>query len=115
MSANHHPSSIGTTASNPAPAPGFGMELGRFRLKSGVAEAQMRSAYAQLLTRHAAMQPGWRSQHLAKLQDGSFVDVLFAQDQASAEAICASWAGVAECDRFLALIEPQSIEFGTLL
>jgi len=115
MLENHHPSTIDTTPSNRTPAPGFGMELGRFRLKSGVDEAQMRSAYAQVVTGHAAAQPGWRSQHLAKLQDGSFVDLLFAQDQASAQAICASWAGIAQCDRFLALIEPQSIEFGTLL
>jgi hypothetical protein len=94
---------------------GNGIELGRFRLKSGVEEVSMRAAYDAMVSRHLAHQSGWRRQHLVRLQDGIFVDLAFADDREGAEAICAAWAGNADCDRFLSMIEPISMEFGTLV
>lgn len=103
-------------ALDPQPvAAGSGIELGRFRLKPGVEEASMRAAHAAMVSRHLARQPGWRRQHLVTLQDGTFVDLAFASDRDRAEAICAGWIGNAECDRFLSMIEPVSMEFGTIV
>lgn len=92
-----------------------GVEIGRFRLKPGVSEADMRRAHATMVERHLAMQTGWRRQHLIKLDDGVFLDLAFADARVRAETICASWSGQAECDAFLALIEPESMEFGAVL
>lgn len=103
-----------TTAPHPV-ASGNGLEIGRFRLKAGVSEADMRSAHTAMVERHLAAQPGWRRQHLVKLDDGVFLDLAFADARVRAETICASWSGQADCEAFLALIEDESMEFGTLL
>ena len=92
-----------------------GVEIGRFRLKPGVNEADMRNAHATMVERHLAAQTGWRRQHLIKLDDGVFLDLAFADTRIGAETICASWSGQADCDAFLALIEPESMEFGAVL
>ena len=94
---------------------GKGIELGRFRLKSGASEQAMREAYAAMVSEHLSHQPGWQRQHLVKLADGTFVDLAFAENETTAAEICASWQGNADCDAFLALIEPISMEFGTIL
>lgn len=94
---------------------GSGIELGRFRLKPGVDEISMRAAYAAMVSRHLGHQPGWRRQHLVRLQDGTFIDLAFASDQDHAEAICAGWIGNADCEHFLSMIEPVSMEFGTIV
>lgn len=44
-----------------------------------------------------------------------FADLAFADSRSRAEGNCAGWLGQAECDAFLALIEPVSVEFGTVL
>jgi hypothetical protein len=44
-----------------------------------------------------------------------FADLAFADSRSRAEGICAGWLGQADCDAFLALIEPVSVEFGTVL
>ncbi|MCL7996738.1 hypothetical protein M8994_00600 [Brucella sp. 21LCYQ03] len=92
-----------------------GIELGRFRLKSGANEQAMREAYAAMVSKHLSHQPGWQRQHLVKLADGIFVDLAFADNETTATEICASWQGNSDCDAFLALIEPISMEFGTIL
>lgn len=94
---------------------GSGIELGRFRLKPGVEEFSMLAAYEAMVSRHLGNQPGWRRQHLVKLQDGTFLDLAFASDRDRAEAICAGWVGNADCDRFLSMIAPVSMEFGTVV
>lgn len=91
-----------------------GIELGRFRMKPGVDEAAMRAAYAGMIDRHLSRQPGWLRQHLIKLDGGVFVDLVYAETRAGAEALCASWQGQADCTAFLELIEPESMEFGHL-
>ncbi|KMO37270.1 hypothetical protein VQ03_19465 [Methylobacterium tarhaniae] len=115
VSMSHYRAPDSTPDLEPRPvAAGAGVEVGRFRLKPGVREAEMRAAYAAMLAGLAAL-PGWRRQHLVRLADGLFLDLAFAEDQERSEAICAAWAGNPACDRFLALIEPESMEFGTIL
>lgn len=93
---------------------GCGVELGRFRLKPGIDERDMRQAYHHMVGGYLALQPGWKNQYLVSLGNGVFVDIVFADSLASAKAICASWQGQAVCDAFLKLIAPESIEFGAL-
>lgn len=95
-------------------AAGNGIEIGRFRLKPGVTEEDMRRAHAAMLASHLSAQPGWRRQHLVKLDDGIFLDLAFAQTRAQAESICAGWHGQPDCEAFLALIEPEDMRFGTV-
>jgi hypothetical protein len=94
---------------------GNGIEVGRFRLKPGVGEATMRSAYEAMVAVHLKVQPGWRRQLLVKLDDVTFLDLAYADDRAASERICAAWRGFAGCDAFLALIEPLDMSFGTIL
>ena len=105
-------------ASQPAPVgllSGDGMEIGRFRLKAGVAEADMRAAHARMVEQHLSRQPGWLGQRLARLESGTFLDIAIADSRTRAIAICESWQGNADCEAFLALIEPESMEFGELV
>lgn len=96
-------------------ARGCGVELGRFRLKPGINERIMHAAYDAMISRHLVNQSGWRRQHLVKLQDGSFVDLAFASSETDAERICASWVKNEDCDRFLSMIEPLGMEFGSIV
>ena len=91
-----------------------GIEIGRFRLKSEVSEQAMRSVYSQMVDKYLSQQEGWCAQYLVTLQEGVFVDLAFAASQAQAQAICASWQGNKLCEDFLALIEPVSMEFGSV-
>lgn len=99
----------------PAAISASGVELGRFRLKEGVREEDMRAAYTIMVSSHLRRQAGWCAQHLIKLKDGVFVDLALAENPQYAEEICSSWHGNADCEAFLALIEPISMEFGTIL
>jgi hypothetical protein len=92
-----------------------GMEIGRFHLKPGVSEDDMRKAHEHMVARHLSRLPGWRGQRLVRLQDGSFLDLAFADSQESAIRICDSWQGNPDCAAFLALIEPAGIEFGQVI
>lgn len=111
--------SMGHYAANqPAPVgllAGDGLEIGRFRLKPGVTEAQMRAAHAQMVERHLSRQPGWRGQRLLRLDHGVFLDLAVADSRTRAIAICESWTGTADCEAFLALIEAESMEFGEVV
>lgn len=94
--------------------PDEGVELGRFRLRTGASEASLRAAHARMVATHLSQQDGWRGQRLLRLEDGSFVDLAFAASPDAAKAICAAWEGNADCEAFLALIEPVSMEFGSV-
>lgn len=93
---------------------GEGMELGRFRPLSGVTEDVLRAAHTRMIESHLSKQAGWRGQRLVKLEDGSWLDVAFAATREHARSICASWADHSDCGAFLALIEPISMEFGSI-
>jgi hypothetical protein len=92
-----------------------GVELGRFRLKPEVTEDDMRQAYRQMVKGYLSRSAGWQRQHLLKLEDGCFVDVAFSNSAERAKAICSSWQDSVECARFLAMIDPVSMEFGEIV
>ena len=94
---------------------GDGVEMGRFRLRAGVTDAAIRAAHEAMIAAHLSHQSGWRGQRLLRMQDGTYLDLPFAQTQDMAQEICASWVGIAECDAFLAMIEPISMEFGAIV
>lgn len=92
-----------------------GFEIGRFRLKPGVTEAQLIAASRDMEATHLQRQPGFVSHHVVRLDDGLYLDLVFAASRADAERICGSWLGQAQCEAFLALIAPESMLFGTVL
>jgi hypothetical protein len=96
------------------PPVGTGVEIGQFRLKSGVDAEAMRATYRTMREQHLSKQQGWRGQWLIELDDGLFVDLALAADRSRSEAICASWTGAPICDQFLSLIRDPDIRFGTL-
>ncbi|MDF7649999.1 hypothetical protein F3J38_21020 [Pantoea sp. Acro-805] len=94
--------------------PGNGVEIGRFHLREGVSEEALFSAWTRMTSEYLSGEQGWRGQRLLKLQDGSFIDLAFAVNPAYSQSLCDSWAGNPACAAFLDLIEPVSIEFGTI-
>lgn len=96
-------------------SPGSGIEIGHFRLRSGIDEQTMRQAYTKMIANHLSQQPGWCAQRLVQLPDETFMDIAFAITEAQARDICQSWLGNAACEEFLALIDPISMEFGSFL
>ncbi|AYR21496.1 hypothetical protein [Alcaligenes faecalis] len=94
---------------------GSGIEVGQFRLRQGFSEEALRAAHTKMVNKHLSLQPGWLGQRLVRLQDGSFMDIAFATTDTHAQNICRSWAGNADCNTFLDMIEPISMEFGTLI
>lgn len=94
---------------------GEGIELGRFRPRPGVTADMLRAAHARMIESHLSRQAGWRGQRLVKLEDGSWLDLAFAATPDRARMICESWADHPYCGAFLALIEPISMEFGTIV
>lgn len=92
-----------------------GVELGRFRLKAGISENDLQVAHRKMVRLHLSEQSGWHSQKLIKLTDNTFIDLVFADTIEHAQAICASWQGQPVCDAFLAMIDPISMEFGSVL
>lgn len=92
-----------------------GFELGRFRLKTGVTEAELIAASERMEQEHLQLQQGFVSHHLVRMPNGLYLDIAVAETPSDAERICASWKGQPACGAFLALIEAESIEFGTVL
>ena len=97
------------------PTQSYGVEIARFRLKTGVDEQRMRAAYAAMVASHLRAQPGWQGHHLVSLQDGVFVDLTFADTEKRAIEICESWPGNPDCDVFLSMIKLVSMEFGNAM
>jgi hypothetical protein len=95
--------------------PGNGVEIGRFHLKEGVSEETLLNAWSRMTTEYLTGEHGWRGQRLLKLQDGSFIDLAFAANPSRSQSLCESWAGNPLCGAFLDLIEPVSIEFGSVV
>lgn len=94
---------------------GDGMELGRFRLRAGITEEALRAAHLRMTRTHLAQQPGWRGQRLLRMQDGTWCDIAFADSMEAAQTICASWNGNPACEAFLAMIEPVTMKFGSIV
>jgi hypothetical protein len=93
--------------------PGLGLELGRFRLRSGESEAAMRAAHRAMVDGYLSKQEGWVAQSLVALGNGAFVDLAIASSERRSRAICARWAGNPLCEAFLAYVEDPDMAFGT--
>ncbi len=92
-----------------------GFEIGRFHLKPGVTEAALLQAGRRMDREHLQCQAGFVAHHLVRLDDGLYLDLVFADTRADAERLCRSWQGQAHCEAFMALIDPVSIRFGVVL
>ena len=94
-----------------------GVEIGQFRLKEGVSEAEMMAAAETMRAAALSPQTGFVAHKTVALGDGLYLDMALGEDQAAVERICASWAGNPHCEAFLALVEPvaDSMKFGTVL
>ncbi|WP_219115787.1 hypothetical protein [Janthinobacterium sp. UMAB-56] len=92
-----------------------GFEIGHFRLKPGTTESALMAACKQMEVKHLQQQEGFISHQLVRLDDGLYLDLVVALSRSAAERICGSWIGQPECEAFLALIEAESIQFGTML
>lgn len=92
-----------------------GFEIGRFRLKPGTTESTLMAACRQMEAYHLQRQEGFIDHQVIRLDDGLYLDLVVAQSRDAAERICGSWIGQSHCEAFLALIEPESIQFGTIL
>ena len=86
-----------------------GFEIGRFRLKAGATEEALKVASMAMETRHLYAQAGFVAHYVVRLDDGLYLDLVFANSRADAERICNSWRGQVDCEAFLALIEPESM------
>ncbi|WP_374346951.1 hypothetical protein [Chitinimonas sp.] len=86
-----------------------GMELGTFRLKPQVSEAQMLAAARQMEEAFLNNQPGLLAHAILKGADGVYIDLALADSQARAEEICSKWLEDAHALAFLDMIDPESV------
>lgn len=94
---------------------GTGFEIGRFRLKAGISEAEMRRQHAAMVAQDLSQQAGWQGQWLLSIGDGTYIDLAIAKDRASAERICQSWHNLPGPQHFLTLIDPIDMVFADML
>lgn len=96
-----------------ASEPSIGVEIGFFRLRDGVTEAEARAAHARAVNGFLSHQPGWIAERLVKFDGGLYVDLLFAVSEERARAICDLWHGHDDCRRFASMVEDVDMKFGT--
>jgi hypothetical protein len=89
-----------------------GVEVGFFRLKAGITEAQARQAHAKAVDGYLSIQPGWVAQYFIRLDDGLYLDLLFSDSRERAEALCRLWYDHPDCMAFAALVEDVQMQFG---
>ena len=61
-----------------------------------------------------ARQPGFQARELARRPDGTYLDLVWWTDRASAEAATAAYLADPASAQFGAVIDPASLEFGHL-
>lgn len=93
----------------------LGIEIGQFRLKDGVSEAEMLKVYKTMVDAYLSKLSGWENQHLIKTEDDIYMDMAVSESMLKAREICSSWAGNDYCAAFLNLIEPVDMSFGSLI
>lgn len=94
---------------------GQGIEIGRFRLKPGFSEADARAAHRHAIDTFMSRQAGWLAEYMVRFADGTYADVLIAESQARAEAICAMWHGQPACEAFVAMVDVSDLAFGAMM
>lgn len=89
-----------------------GIEVGFFRLKPDVSEAQARAAHAKAIESHLSRQPGWIAEYFVRFDEGLYLDLLLAESRPRAEAICRLWYDHPDCRAFVALVQDVDMKFG---
>jgi hypothetical protein len=92
----------------PCPIAFNGLEFGTFRLKAGMAEADMLAAARIMEDEFLAREEGFLGHAILKGGDGVYADLAFATSQAKAEEICGKWLQNPHALAFLACIDPAS-------
>jgi heme-degrading monooxygenase HmoA len=92
-----------------------GVELGFFRLKVGVTEAQARAAHFKAVDGYLSKQPGWIAEYFVRFDGGLYLDLLLAESRERAEAICGLWRNHPDCLDFVSLIEDVDMSFGSAI
>jgi hypothetical protein len=80
------------------------IELAPFRLADGVTEAELLEASEALQRDFLAGQDGFVRRELLRGKDGSWCDLVYWRDAASAERIMSAVAGSAVCHRYFNLM-----------
>lgn len=101
-------------------APGWGgLEFSHFRLRAGATAADLHYAAREMAQGLYEGRPGFVEHAILHNGQVQYVDLVLADSAARAEALCQSWhsgnepAGYAKaCQRYLALIEPGSVQMG---
>jgi heme-degrading monooxygenase HmoA len=96
-----------------------GLEFSHFRLRAGVTEAALQSAAREMAQGLYEGRPGFVEHTILHNGQGGYVDLVLADSAARAEALCQSWSSGTEpgghakaCQRYLSLIEPDSVQMG---
>ncbi|TCB76802.1 hypothetical protein [Acinetobacter sp. ANC 4177] len=91
------------------------IEVGMFKLKNGIELQDATLAYQNMIKHFLSKQTGWEAQSLIFLENGTLIDLAWAETIDVSKLICSLWGSSKECLEFLALIEPISMEFGRVI
>ena len=95
----------------PLPTGSFGgCEIAMFRPRAGVSDQALRDACQRMRAEFLSEQAGFIDHALIGRADGMYADVVFADTQADAEAICSLFMQHPACLAYLELIEPGTPE-----
>lgn len=96
-----------------------GLEFSHFRLRAGATAAELQSAAREMSQGLYEGRPGFVEHAILHNGQGEYVDLVIADSAARAEALCQSWHSGNEpdgyaraCQRYLSLIEPDSVQMG---
>lgn len=94
-----------------------GLEIGMFKARPGVNDAEVQSAAREMAQGLYEGQSGFVEHTLLHNGKGDYIDLLLADNRARAEALCGSWHSTSEpggykaaCQRYLSLIDPSSVQ-----
>jgi len=88
----------------------IGVELGIFKLKEGVSEAEMLEAAKNMEQEFLKKEEGFLGHGVLKGKDGKYVDLAFATSQEKAEEICSKWMGNKFALKYLEFINPETVD-----
>lgn len=91
------------------------IEIGIFKLKEGVELNDATEAYQKMIKLFLSKQSGWQAQSLIFLENGTLIDLAWAENIHVSKLICNLWESSQECLAFLELIEPISMQFGQVI
>ena len=87
-----------------------GVESGTFKLKAGVSEAQLREVAQEVEQGFLCDEPGFIAHLVLKETDDQYADITLAETPQQVEAICNKWLENPLAQRYLALVDPDSVK-----